>query len=231
MKKLFFNAFLIASIVVLGTSCSKDKDNDDKTTAKVMVVHASPDAPNVDVYVNGAKSAITNLAFGSNSAYATLNTGNTNFKVAPTGTTNYVIDASANLEANKSYSVWAVNRVSNISAAVTVDDLTTPATGKAHIRFIHLSPDAPAVDILANGGAVFTNRSFADVTTNASVANFTPVDAGTYKLDVRVNGTTTIALSVPGVSLQSGKIYTIYAKGLLAGTGNQALGAQIIMNN
>jgi hypothetical protein len=31
--------------------------------------------------------------------------------------------------------------------------------------------------------------------------------------------------------LTSGKIYTVFAKGFLGGTGAQALGAQIIVNN
>ena len=39
-----------------------------------------------------------------------------------------------------------------------------------------------------------------------------------------------LALSVPGVTFTAGKIYTIFAKGFLSGTGAQALGAQIIVN-
>ena len=106
------------------------------------------------------------------------------------------------------------------------DDLTAPAQGKAHVRFIHLSPDAPAVDItLTNGTVVFGNKAFKEFTA------FTPLDAGTYDLQVRVAGTTTVALDLAGITLEAGKIYTVFAKGFLAGVGQQQLGAEIIVNN
>ena len=38
-------------------------------------------------------------------------------------------------------------------------------------------------------------------------------------------------LPLPGIKLKAGKIYTVFAKGLLSGTGAQALGAQIIVNS
>jgi hypothetical protein len=38
-------------------------------------------------------------------------------------------------------------------------------------------------------------------------------------------------LTLPGVALAAGKIYTVFAKGLVAGTGAQALGAQIVTHN
>jgi hypothetical protein len=57
--------------------------------------------------------------------------------------------------------VFAVNNVATIEALVLEDNLTSPASGKAHIRFIHLSPDAPAVDItLTNGTVVFGDYIF-----------------------------------------------------------------------
>ena len=38
-------------------------------------------------------------------------------------------------------------------------------------------------------------------------------------------------LPLPGITLEAGKIYTVFAKGFVGGTGGQALGAQIIANN
>jgi len=161
-----------------------------------------------------------------------LNSGSTNIKVSPTGTITNVIDATVNLEANKNYSVFAVDSVSKIKAAVVMDDLTAPASGKAHVRFFHFSPNAPSVDIAITGGSVlFGNRGFNDQATTASLAAFTPVNAGTYNLEVRAAGTNTVVLSLPNINLAAGKIYTVFAKGFLGGTGAQALGAQIIVNN
>jgi hypothetical protein len=230
MKKGLVRILAIASISILFGACKKD-DTTPVSKSKVMVVHASPNAPNVDVRINNTL-ALTNLAYPNNSPYTDLNSGSTNIKVSPTGTTTNVIDATVTLEANKNYSVFAIDSVSKIKAAVVSDDVTVPASGKAHLRFFHFSPNAPAVDIAVTGGAVlFANRRFNDQSTTPSLVAFTPVNAGTYNLEVRAAGTNTVVLSLPNITLTAGKIYTVFAKGFLGGTGAQALGAQIIANN
>jgi len=152
--------------------------------------------------------------------------GTRNVKVNVAGSTTTVINADLPVLAGGNYSVFARGPVASIGALVIADDLTAPAAGKAHVRFVHLSPDAPAVDVAVTGGPVlFANQSYQDYTA------FAPVDAGTYDLEVRPAGSGTVALAVPGVVLQPGKIYTVFARGFLGGTGAQALGAQIIVNN
>ena len=228
MKNVMMKS-LVAVLTLFMFSCDKD-DDVEPGQAQVMVVHASPNAPAVDVRVNNAV-ALSNVAYPANSNYLAVNAGSTNIKVSPTTTTTNVIDATVDLNANTNYSVFAIDSVNKIKAAVVSDNLATPASGKAHVRFFHFSANAPAVDIAVVGGPVlFSNRTFNDQSSNASVANFTPLDAGTYNLEVRVAGTSTVALAVPGVVLTAGKIYTVFAKGFLGGTGAQALGAQVIVN-
>jgi hypothetical protein len=134
--------------------------------------------------------------------------------IVPTGaSTPVVIDATLDLAANTDYTVVAVGQLANIEPLVLVDNNSTPAAGKAHVRFVHTSPDAPAVDIAVKGGAVlFANVPF------KGVGDYLPVDAGTYDLEVRLVGTTTVALEVPGVKLDAQMVYTIFAMGL-AGDG------------
>lgn len=180
--------------------------------ARVRVVHASPDAPAVDVWVNNAK-AFTNAPFKGITPYASLDAGSYNVQVVPTGKTEpVVIKATLDLKAGTDYTVVAVGKLANIEPLVLQDDNRAPAAGKAHVRFVHASPDAPAVDIAVKGGPVlFQNVAF------KGVGNYLPVDAGTYDLEVRVAGTTTVALSVPGVKLEPGTVYTIFAMGLASG--------------
>ena len=232
MKAFMVKFFALMATSLLFVSCDKDDDDDDNTsTSKLMVVHASPNAPNVDVRVNNSV-VLTNVAYPTNSSYNNVTSGTTNIKISPTGTMTYVIDGNVSLEANKSYSVFAIDSVTKIKAAAVMDDLTAPASGKAHVRFFHFSPNAPAVDIAVAGGAVlFSNRSFNDQAANASFTAFTPLNAGTYNLEVRAAGTSTVVLPLPNITLTAGKIYTVFAKGFLGGTGAQALGAQIIANN
>lgn len=194
--------------------------------SNVMVVHASPDAPGVDLLLDGAKVNTTPLEFPNNTGYLQVDAGDRNVKVNVAGTASTVIDATLNYAADQYYTVFAVDSVSNISAIRLDDDLAAPAPGNAHVRFVHLSPNAPAVDItLTSGTVVFGNKAFKEFTP------FTPLPAGSYDLQVRLTGSSTVVLDLPGIALQDGKIYTVFAKGFVGGTGSQALGAEIIINN
>lgn len=225
------NLFLtIAALALLG-SCKKDEPAVE--TAKVNVIHASPDAPGVDLLVDNNKVNTSPLTFPNATGYLTVNAGTRNIKVNAAGTTTSVINANLAFTKDKNYSVYAINSVASIGAIMVEDNLAAPATGQAHIRFLHLVPDAPAVTVgTLSGGTftpVFSNRSFETQTTATANQAFTPVPAGTYTFDVRVMGVS--VLNVPGVALTAGKIYTVFAKGLVAGTGAQALGAQIVTHN
>jgi hypothetical protein len=233
ISKSFWKNFSLLGLalpLVLGlSSCSKDDDDmaaPTPTFGKVAVTHASPDAPGVDLLIDNTKLNSAPVEFKASTPYITLLSGSRNIKVNVAGTSTTVINADLNVMSGKNYSVFAVDAVANIGALVIEDNLATPASGKAHVRFIHLSPDAPAVDVALDGGAVvFGDYEFKEYSA------FTPLDAGTYDLEVRVAGTTTVALDLDPITVQSGKIYTVYARGFLSGSGEQALGAQIVVNN
>ncbi len=216
---------MLAGIISTFSSCDKDDIVAPIETANILVTHASPNAPGVDLLIDGVVQNASALNYPGNTGYLPINVGTRNIKVNVSGTSSTVINADLTFAKDQNYSIFAVDSVSKISAVVLSDDLTAPASGKAHVRFVHLSPDAPAVDVALTGGAVvFGNKSFKEFTA------FTPLDAGTYNLEVRVAGTSTVALPLPGIVLAAGKIYTVYAKGFLGGTGAQALGAEIIVN-
>ena len=217
--------FLALSLTFI--SCSDDDNGTDSNPqpANVLVVHASPDAPGVDLLVDNAVAG-TNLTFPNNTGYLPVSAGTRNIKVNVTGTSTSVITADLTFMENENYSIFATDAVANLSPIVLEDDLTAPASGKAHVRFIHLSPDAPAVDVALQGGAVV----FGDYIFQENSA-FTPLDAGTYDLEVRLAGTNTVVLPLPGIALQDGKIYTVFARGFVGGSDSQALNAQIIVNN
>jgi hypothetical protein len=226
-KLLILAVALMLPLAAIG--CDDDDDTNPMTPqstpqASVNVTHASPDAPAVDLLVDNTRVG-SGLAFPNSTGYLKVNAGTRNVKVNVANTSTTALEGDIPVEANKNYSVFAVNTVANIEPLVLEDDLTAPAAGKAHVRFIHLSPDAPAVDITTTTGAIV----FGDYVFKEASA-FTPLDAGTYDLQVRLQGTSTVVLNLNGIVLQAGKIYTVFAKGLVAGAGAQALGAQIIVN-
>jgi hypothetical protein len=223
MKSKLMIATISVAVLALG-ACTESTPTTPKS--KVLVTHASYDAPGVDLLVDGTVINTSALTYPNNTGYVELNAGTRNIKVNASGTSTTVINADINFEENKTYSLFACNTLAAIEAILTEDNLATPASGNAHIRFIHLSPDAPAVDVALDGGSVV----FADYTFK-EVSAFAPLAAGSYDLEVRLAGTNTVALDLDPITLVAGKIYTVYAKGSVSGSGATALGAEIIANN
>ncbi|HEX2836960.1 MAG TPA: DUF4397 domain-containing protein [Phycisphaerales bacterium] len=214
MKK----SVLLSLVAVAGAASSALAQN-----ANVRVFHGSPDAPAVDVVVNdGNPPAVQNLAFRSVTGYLTLPAATYNFKVRPAGLPGPdVINANVPLASSTTYTVAAINTLSSIAPAVFVDDNTLDALN-ARIRFIHASPNAPAVDIgVQGGGVLFSNVTF------GNSGGYISVPGGVYNLEVRLAGTSTVVLPLPGLSVSNNTVYTAWAVGLVGGTGNQALDAQI----
>ena len=89
--------------------------------AMVRVIHASPDAPNVDVWVDGT-IVLSDVPFTAVSDYLAVPAGEHNVQVTATGSTDPVIDADLTLKAGIAYSVAAIGPVAEISATVLTDD-------------------------------------------------------------------------------------------------------------
>ena len=206
--------FAIALLAVLAVAFFATTA-DAQTDARVRVLHGSPDAPAVDVYVDGTK-AVENLSFSSITDYVTLPAGAHNVKVFANpsdGTGTPVIEEDLTLEAGKDYTVAAANVLASISLEVYVDNNAAPAAGQGHVRVVHLSPDAGPVDIFAEGaGVVVPNLAF------PNAADYLPLDAATYNLEVRAAGTDTVAFDIGAVPIEAGKVYSAFALGLADGT-------------
>ncbi|PGT91596.1 MULTISPECIES: DUF4397 domain-containing protein [Bacillaceae] len=177
----------------------------------IRVFHASPDAPGVDVYVNGNK-AITNLVFQETTDYLQLPYGRYTIEVYPTGeTTQPVLREQLSLTRNTYYTVAATGRVANLKLNVFVDKPYV-SPNQAKVRFIHLSPGAPNVDIAVQGGKVlFPNVPYEKAT------DYLTLSPLTVNLEVRVAGTNNVVLTIPQVQLKAGKTYTAVAVGLAGG--------------
>lgn len=186
---------------------------------RVRIMHASPDTPPVDIFVDGQK-AVTALAFPNDTGYVALPAGGHNVKVfvSPSdGTGTPALQATLEVVAGKDVTVLATGLVGDGSLALTIfeDDNGTPSGNNAHVRLIHASPDAPPVNVAVAGTNtnVFTGVAF------RNVSPYVPVPAGTYSLDVKVNATGATVLTVPNLQLQARTVYTAVAVGL-AGNGS-----------
>jgi uncharacterized protein DUF4397 len=233
MSKKILTSIALATMALFMTSCDKDDDDGPVVPANYMVVHASPGSPAVELYLDDVKATTSATSFGSASSYASIAPKQYNVKLAAVNTINPIAETTVNLNNGGNYSIFAYDTLLNSKVKIfsVEDDLSAPPSGKAKIRFFHLSPTDIAVDILANNTVLFPNRKYADNVSDGSKASFITVDAGTYTVDVKIASSSLPSLlSIPGVVVEAGKIYTIVAKGKIKGSGANALGAQLIVN-
>jgi hypothetical protein len=218
-----------ASLAVVGSLILATAQVAAADEARLRVLHGSPDAPAVDVYADGTK-VLSDVPFGAISDYLTVPAGDHQVQVFAAGTTTgAVIDATVTLEAGASYTVAATNALAAIEAQVIVDAPATTA-GAALVRAIHLAADAPAVDVAPRGAAadaaVVTNLTYPDAT------DYLSLDAGSYDLDVRLAGTTTVALELPALDVAAGTAYSVFVIGSAAdpAIGGNALQAVVAVD-
>ena len=207
----------IALALLAATALTACDDDDDEltapgTTAQLRVVHASPDAPNVDVLVDNA-SVLTNVAYKTASNYLPVTSGSRNLKVRAAGSTTVVIDQNAALAQGTYYTVLATGRVASIAPIVLTDDQTNPASDNVRVRLVHASPTAGNVDIyvttptadIATASPTVPNVAF------RAVSNYLEVPAGTYRVRITPVGTKTVAIDVNNVALAAGQVRTAVA--------------------
>jgi LPXTG-motif cell wall-anchored protein len=196
--------------------------------ATVRVLHASPDAPAVDIYLDDAAvSPLTNVPFAALSDYLDVPSGDHNVKVYATGTTtDPVIDVDVTLAAGTAYTIAATDAVAAITPQVLVDD-PAPDCDTAQVRVVHFSADAPAVDIAPAGAtpdeAVIKNLAYPDA------SDYVALPGGTYDLEVRPAGETTVALDLPGVAVEDCMAYSVFAIGSAADPAVGGNGLQVVV--
>ncbi|MBC8161676.1 MAG: DUF4397 domain-containing protein, partial [Roseiflexaceae bacterium] len=189
---------------------------------RVRIVHAVPDFGPVDVYIKNTKR-LSNVSFFTVSEYLTLAPGSTKVQVVAAGRTpshsNSVVDTSFTFVSGQDYSVVARGTASSSDSAgvggtLVTDDTSLPAFGQARVRVAHFSPDAPAVDIYANGAKVLDALSY------LNTSGYLDVPAGTYTFGVAPAGGSVIYTTT--ATLAAGQVATAWANGLLSGSGAQA---------
>ena len=209
--------------------------------AKVRVGHFSPNTPTVDVYLGAPGSALTpatevvsNATFSVASGFLNVAPGSYRASVALDGTTTEVIGLSPSLIAGQDVSVFAIglngatgNQALRLNAYP--DDLSAPAAGKAKLRVLHLSPDAPAVDVvaLAAPGGAIASRLVTNLEFPNTSATYLELPPGTYTVAVVPTGLNTPVLPTTNgvqITLVAGDIKTAAAIGCLATSGSCAGG-------
>ncbi len=230
-KKLGTVMLLSMSAMLASTGCDDDDDDDDRevdagvvedagsgATASARVIHLSPDAPAVDVTLDGpAVVPITDLEFTESTPFADVPAGTYDAVVELAGTDTVVLVVQdIELMADTAYTAVAFDTAANIQALLLVDELTGVPAGNVRVRAVHTAPALGQVDVYAvAAGALlplYTDLDFGEVGQYLEV----PAAATTLGVDVDDDGTPDATFAIP--ALPEGTVANVFAVNDAAGT-------------
>lgn len=190
----------------------------------LRIVHASSDAPAVDAFINGQKIA-TAPQFSAVTPYTAAPVGSGTVQVLAAGAGpggQVFLNATVDLREGGAYTFVAADRLKNMAPVVLDDTLGAADDGQAHVRLVHVSPDAPPVaDVAVVGGPVVArNLPFKGATGYLAVA------PGTYAFEIRPAGTTQAVATTPAITVEANRSYSAFVMGQLGDNTFRAVIAQ-----
>ncbi|QGA81219.1 DUF4397 domain-containing protein [Halomicrobium sp. LC1Hm] len=157
---LVLSVALVASAAFVGVGFGQQAEDDaddtelsTQNTSYLRIAHAAPGAASVDVSVDN-ETVAEGVAFDTFSDYIALESGNHTITVSVVDTPDEVVfNETVDLEPRSVTTVTAAIAANDSEGGVVPvaydDSAATPADDEAALRIAHLSPNAPAVDIVA----------------------------------------------------------------------------------
>jgi hypothetical protein len=177
--------------------------------ARVRVIQGSAGAGAVDILA-GDQAIVSNLGFGTASAFVDVPAGTFPVRVVTAGTTTAIAGpVDLDLVAGRTYTLFVSGDTANQTLAISQ---VLDRAFDAQARFVHASPDAPAVDIIADGQVIISNLAYPNVT------QYVALPAGGTCVAIAGTGTTTPVVPAALLNLQSATRQTVVILGQAAGT-------------
>lgn len=120
-----------------------------RTAPRLRALHASPDAPPVNVRVNGVQ-ALANVDYGQGSGFLNVAASSrVEVEAIIPGGNAVVLDRQLALDYSTDYTVLAVGEVADPIDTLVVSNpgAVAIATGNLRAQVVHAAPNAPAVDV------------------------------------------------------------------------------------
>jgi hypothetical protein len=192
------NKFLLAASFLVLAACDSDDDLPPPVPGTtVQILHASPDAPAVNVFVDGAE-ALSGVDFKQSSGWLDLDAGTYSVDVQgilPGGDQSVIGPADLTFEADTINTVVALNNVANIEPVILTQPDTPVSAGAARVWVLHGARNVQ--DLVMGPVDVYVTVPGADLTAEAPLGSFNfketlPADgpaelpAGDYQIRVGV---------------------------------------------
>jgi len=217
------------------SSCGKSKNSSAAAlNIQYQIVNLNSGIGSVDLYVNYIKVNSYSYFYPNASGYFYLPSITTPFQIRKgTSLTPGTVAPSFNiltlndaLKPNTKYTLMLMGTdTSTLSHIFTADTSSIPSQGKGKLRFVNASPNnLGQVSLTANDTTVFAGVPYKTMT------KFIELTAGTYDFKMYQTGSPAVLLDRPHVTIQDGRVYTLYCYGLANRTDSLAFGAGFITN-
>jgi hypothetical protein len=215
------------------SSCGKGKTVLPVTSNTLyQVINLSPDLLPVDLYIDLTKRNSSSFTYPNPSGYFSLASIDTPFQIRSSSVTvstgNIIAIDTPLLKSNVKYTLFITGLRSNnsIKYMLTIDTSATPTVGRGKVRFVNASPGSTPFDVTANSTLAFGNQPY------RNVSKFIELPAGTYDFKIMLTGSSANVISdLPGVTVQDGKLYTLYCRGIVGRTDSAAFGMSVLTHN
>ena len=191
------STLFVAFAALALSACDSDSDPvpssqvPNPASVNVQILHASADAPAVDVVADGS-TLLSGVDYKQSSGWVSLIEGTYDIEVQgilPGGNATVIGPVALDFASGTRYTVAAVNSVAAIEPVVLTQDDTAVSAGAARLFVLHGSAAAPSVD-------VFVTAPGADLTAEAPTGTFefkgtigpAEVPAGDYQIRVTPEG-------------------------------------------
>lgn len=220
-----FTCALLLSMVAL-SSCKKGGNNSIPDASYIRFINASPTLGTYNIYFDDKMINTAAIPFGGTVSYLPYVAGNHTVKYTTASNVQALLTKPITLTANKVHSLYLIDKNDKMDALLVIDDASVTSTTKAFVKFINLSPDAPALSLDINGGAsLFNNKTY------KSGTEFVQVEPKTYSFDIKDSATGQVKTTLTDIQFAAGRYYTIISRGMLSpGANDQSFSAQSIIN-
>jgi hypothetical protein len=223
---------LAAGMLVLSlmSSCGKQAGGASPTGLNVQyhVLNLSPDLGPLTLFIDFKTVNQSPFVFNFDPGYFYVPSLDTPYQIRSalaSGTP--VLSRDDILRSRGKYTLYIIGEVAahSVTSVFTVDTSAMPALGRGKLRFVNVSPTATGgLDVYANGTLAFKNIVY------KKFSDYIELPIGNYDLQVTATGSGGILSEQPTVTIQDGKLYTLYAHGYSTRTDTAVFTTSMITN-
>lgn len=220
MKNWFYVLALL--LVIIGGCKSKEVT---EVSGKLRLVNASYLTGDINLWIDYDPVFSTNTQYLNYSLFRNYIAGHRKLQIKNASGT-VIVDTMIHIEDKKTYSVYLYDSMNTVKYKEVEELFFTPSGSNCKIRFMHLSNDAPVVNVTQAMDSTFKFSNY----TNGDISNYISMPTGQHTFHVK-DAVTQNNFYSNTFEYKPGYLYTLYLKGNMASQWTDSIGIFTIQDN